>query len=211
MKRTRRSAGGGDCMEEQCVEAGEHDGAPLHDYLACHYEQLVNKLRGYLGCPDLAADSLHDAWVKLAEMRTDVRVRDPKAYVFRVACNIAADRLRRERHAGVDEIGAIEDLPDPTPGPMQTAQARAAWRTLVEAVQYLTRRQQAIFVDIRLEELLHRDVAVRYGLSGHIVRRELRDAERLCLAHLNGSPATRPMRRHLNAGRRVYDKGLMHA
>ena len=86
----------------------------------------MQALRGHLGCPDLAADSLHDAWLRVAEggAAPAPAVLNPGAYVFRMACNIAIDRLRAERLPGAAEV-IWADIEDTAPGPQRIAQARS--------------------------------------------------------------------------------------
>ena len=41
--------------------------ACLSDFLVANYARLIGRLRARLGCEDLASDSLHDAWLRLAD------------------------------------------------------------------------------------------------------------------------------------------------
>ncbi|MBB1627361.1 RNA polymerase sigma factor [Achromobacter sp. UMC71] len=154
-------------------------GPSLGDFVATHYPRLLNTLRAHLGCADLAADSLHDAWLRLADGDADpgVAVANPGAYVFRMACNIAIDRLRAERPLrGACHDIDLEDVEDTAPGPQRIAQARSSMRDLLRLIDTLPRQQREIFIDVRIEGMLQSEAAARYGVSGRIVRRHLRDA-----------------------------------
>ncbi|GAA4322229.1 hypothetical protein GCM10023144_02040 [Pigmentiphaga soli] len=48
-------------------------------FLAAHYDELKRRLTRHLGCPDLAGDSLQDAWLRLASQRSARPVANPEA------------------------------------------------------------------------------------------------------------------------------------
>lgn len=173
-RRRDEFAGGG-------ASARRWQGPCLGDFVAAHYARLLNTLRAHLGCADLAADSLHDAWLRLADggAEPDVAVVNPGAYVFRMACNIAIDRLRSDRPLrGACHDLDLEDVEDTAPGPQRIAQARSSMRDLLRLIDTLPRQQREIFIGVRIEGMLQSEAAARYGVSGRIVRRHLRDARR---------------------------------
>ena len=100
--------------------AGAGEPTALQRFIASHYDDLRCRLVAYLGSEDLAGDSLHDVWLRLATSQA-AEVRNPGAYVFRMACNLAVDGLRQ----GWREVGQDGDdaglLADDAPGPAQVA------------------------------------------------------------------------------------------
>ena len=92
--------------------AGAGEPTALQRFIASHYDDLRCRLVAYLGSEDLAGDSLHDVWLRLATSQA-AEVRNPGAYVFRMACNLAVDGLR--------QLALV--LADDAPGP-----ARSCWR-----------------------------------------------------------------------------------
>lgn len=151
--------------------------ACLGEFVAANYARLMQALRGHLGCADLAADSLHDAWLRLAGGAAPPApaIANPGAYVFRMACNIAIDRLRAERPFSATDV-VLEDVEDAAPGPLRIAQARSSMRGLMRLIEALPRQQREIYIGVRIEGMLQSEAAARYGVSGRIVRRHLRDA-----------------------------------
>lgn len=123
----------------------------LGEFVAANYGRLMQALRGHLGCPDLAADSLHDAWLRVAEggAAPAPAVLNPGAYVFRMACNIAIDRLRAERLPGAAEV-IWDDIEDTAPGPQRIAQARSSMRGVLRVIEALPRQQREIFIGVRI-------------------------------------------------------------
>jgi len=164
-----------------CGPAAGSDRAPPPDFqalLAANYADLHRRLARHLGCGDAASESLHDAWLRLADASFTDSVQSPVAYIYRVACNAAMDRLRAERpwqYAG-DAEDMLEQVVDHSPGPELIAEARSDLKAVERAMQGLPNRHQDILVALRVHELTRHEVAVRHGLSLRRVDTTLRQA-----------------------------------
>ncbi len=163
-------------------EAGAEPGRALRDCLVANYQRLHRRLQRHLGCADRASDCLHDAWLRLGDMAVLPTVQAPEAYVYRVACNMALDRLRGERASlQVQEPEfTVEAFADPSPGPEAVAEARSELRALERAMQRLPRRHRAVLEALRIEEMTRQEVARHYQLSLRNVDTALRLALRHC-------------------------------
>lgn len=184
-------------MYMPCGEAAEIDCAPPPDaatpdfqaLLVENYTELHRRLARHLGCADAASESLHEAWMKLDGVRFEGALQSPVAYIYRVACNAATDRLRAERpwqFTGAEE-DTLEHLIDHAPGPELIAEARSDLQAVERAMQVLPNRHQDILVALRVHELTRQEVAVRHGLSLRRVDTTLRQA----LLHLSVLPVSR--------------------
>ncbi|WP_398496275.1 RNA polymerase sigma factor [Variovorax sp.] len=154
------------------------------EFLVANYARLQRRLCRHLGCPDLASDCLHDAWLRLSERLPVPATRHPEAYVYRVACNLAIDRLRGNR-AGqqVDDAEVVlAGFADPAPGPERIAEVRSDMAALEQAIERLPRRQRAVLLALRLEEMSRDEVAGRYRMSLRNVDTALRQALDRCRA-----------------------------
>ncbi len=154
----------------------------LQGYLVENYRLLHRRLTRYLGCPELASDSLHDAWLRLGDKGPMQSVRCPDAYVYRVACNLAADQLRSRRIRQYTNDAELEFLADHSPGPDLIAEARADLEALTQAMNGLPSRHQDILVCLRVDELTRQEVAIRHGISLRRVDTMLRQALDFCVA-----------------------------
>lgn len=154
----------------------------LQHYLTAHYVHLHRRLARYLGCPDQASDSLHDAWVRLGEMALPDAVQNPESYVYRVACNQAIDSMRCNRpwQYTADVEAAMEYAADAGPGPEQIAEMRSEVEAVERALNGLPRHHQEILKNLRLEDLTRQEVAARHGLSLRNVDTMLRQALDYC-------------------------------
>ncbi|PIF13037.1 RNA polymerase sigma-70 factor (ECF subfamily) [Janthinobacterium sp. 13] len=140
-------------------------GIVLRDFLVANYARLHRRLLRNLGCPDLASDCLHDAWLRLADASAPVFVQNPNAYVYRVACNVAMDELRGRRSAQYDDAAAIEHLTDPAPGPDLIALARSDLAEVERVMQRMPYRHRSVLVALRIEEKTRQEVADEYQVS----------------------------------------------
>lgn len=154
----------------------------LQRYLVAHYAALQRRLTYRLGSPELASESLHDAWLRLGELTICATVVSLEAYVYRIACNVATDRVRNNRpwqyHSGSDSELAF--IADAAPGPEHIAAAGSDLKAVQRAMQCLPYRHQAILRCLRLEDLTSQEVAARYHISQRRVEQILRQALNHC-------------------------------
>lgn len=154
----------------------------LQGFLCANYEALRRRLTRHLGCPDMAGECLHDAWLRLGHLEVQAPVQNPSAYVYRVACNVAMDRMRGNRawQYTADAGSEIEQLADDTPGPERIAQARSDLAAVQRAMDRLPRRHRTVLVALRIDEMTREEVAGRYALSLRGVDTALRQALDYC-------------------------------
>lgn len=167
-------------------------GEELRHYLVSRYDHLLQRLSYRLGCADLARDSLHDTWLRLGDTSLPAMVRHPEAYVLRMACNVAVDRLRGERHGQAwAELDELEELADPAPRPDHIAEARSDLAVLERILGRLPYRHQAILRDLRIDESPRAAVALKYGLSTRRIDTVLRQSLEHCVAEMQGASSAR--------------------
>lgn len=153
-----RPAQGVSRLEEQLTDLFDLLQAPLCGYLL--------KLLGSLA---EAEDIAQEAFLRLySHLQTGGAVPHLRAWLFRVAHNLAIDRQRREQRAepltaaGWQELS--EQLADPAPRPDQTALAgeRAA---RMRAALALLSPQERHSLYLRMEGLRYREIAEVLGLQ----------------------------------------------
>ncbi|MBR1223163.1 sigma-70 family RNA polymerase sigma factor [Bradyrhizobium sp. U87765 SZCCT0131] len=148
--------------------------AALRGLLVDRYEELKLRLTRQLGSEELASESLHDTWLRLHRDDEVGAVRNPPAYLLRIAINAAMDRLRADgRRARRAEIEAALDVADAAPGPARETEARLEIEALDRAMRTLPERTRAILMASRLEGLTHHAIAERMGVSRRTVAYEL--------------------------------------
>ncbi|NMG35328.1 sigma-70 family RNA polymerase sigma factor [Azoarcus sp. TTM-91] len=160
----------------------------LRGILVQRYERIRHSLALKLGSPDLAGDALHETWLRLEAANIAGPVKNPQAYLTRMAVNLAIDVKRAEGHMlmSSDEVDALmEMVPDPAPGPAKVAEDRAQLRELQDILSRMPPRRREILILVRWEGWAHKDVAHHLGVSVRVVEHELKAAQALCAARLS--------------------------
>ena len=174
----------GDEAANEPLDEAQHRLA-LQGFLLENYAHLKRRLMRHLGCPDLASECLHDVWLRLGHIEVRAAVQSPEAYVYRMACNVAMDRMRSNRpwqYTG-DADTEFEHLADEAPGPDHIASARSDLAALERAMARLPRRHRSVLVALRIDEMTRDEVASRYDLSLRSVDTVLRQALDYCAEH----------------------------
>jgi len=162
---------------------------PLAAALAKHYEEIKAFIRRKVGCAELAADVAQDAWVKMAMAAPGEPVDNPRAYLFRVASNLAADRLRQTAlHARLDAAAPVQADAAAGLSPERVAAGRQEYAVLLAAVEELPEKCRAAFLLYRGRGMSMREVADALDISPktvekHIARAMLHCRARLAAAH----------------------------
>jgi RNA polymerase sigma-70 factor (ECF subfamily) len=159
--------------------------ATLRERLVQRYGQLKTLLSRKLGSSDLAGDALQDTWLRLESAENIDSVRNPDAYLYRMAYHAAIDKQRAEdRRLSVGEVEAMLDLVSPEPGPAQIAEANSDLNALVRVLEQMPKRRRDILLAVRLDGLGQREVAQRFGISLRLVELELKRAQEFCADHV---------------------------
>jgi RNA polymerase sigma factor (sigma-70 family) len=158
----------------------------LRQLLADDYNDLKLRLARRLGSLEFASEVLHETWLRLERYAGEPGLlRNPRAYLFRVALNVAKDRQRAgSRLLTLSEIEALRHADRDEIDPARIAVARADIDALANALEELPERRRAIFIAARLEELPYRDIASAFGISIRMVERELKRALAHCRERL---------------------------
>ena len=137
---------------------------------------------GFLGP---AGDALQDTWLRLENSENIEAVRNPGAYLYRMAFHSAIDRQRaEERRLSVGEVELMLDLASPEPGPAEVAEANSELDALIRALEQMPQRRRDILLAVRLDGMPQREVAERFGISLRLVELELKRAQEHCAEQL---------------------------
>lgn len=160
--------------------------APLFAELAGHYAEVTAYIRRRVTCPELAADIVQDACLRLARMGEPAAIKNPRAFLYRVAGNLAIDHLRRERARAkfmVADVPAEEEA-DRRPSAETALGAREEVALLLEIVQELPPRCREVFTLRKFDDLDQAEIAARLGISRNMVEKHLRAGLLHCTARL---------------------------
>jgi RNA polymerase sigma-70 factor (ECF subfamily) len=142
-----------------------------------HFGELSRFLTRHVGCRELAADLLHELFLRLlSNEKTAVDIRHPRGFLFRCARNLATEAASSPRWRGVppgddaapvDEDGLDWCCPERHAGDKQTL-AR-----LLDVVMRLPPRCRDAFILHKFDGLKYAEVAEHMGISVGQVEKHL--------------------------------------
>lgn len=160
----------------------------LQRTLEKNYTSLVRRLAGVLRSQDRARDAVHDAYVKLGNGPRVGDVRNPLAYVYRMALNLGLNVAVRDARVSIASPDLISSLRDEAPDPERIAFAMHDYNRLLRALDALPERRREIFLARWRDEFTLDEIAAHFRLHKRTVRKELEKAERI----LHGSSSNSP-------------------
>ena len=168
------------------IQQGHRDA--LSALLDRYWASLVGYAAGITGDRDVAQDVAQETFVQIWVKRLDWEsTGTPRAYLFRIARNLALnarrDRaLRQSRHEGAaDELLGLSP-----PTPADDLEADSLLREIQAAIAELPERRREAFLLARFPGLTHREIAETMGISLQTVSNQMSAALaqlRVALAH----------------------------
>jgi RNA polymerase sigma-70 factor (ECF subfamily) len=160
---------------------GRENTSTLRALLIDRYGDLKHRLARRLGSSDWAEDALQDTYLRLDGTEVVGQVRNPGAYLFRAAFNIALNRRRAENpRLGARDIEALLHLADDAPDALRIIESRSDMMKLKRVMAELPPRPRAILFAARLDGLSMQQIAERFSVSVSTVEKELRRAQEHC-------------------------------
>jgi len=140
-----------------------------------HARELRVYVTHQLRCAHTAADVVQDTFVRLAQQPSDAADSNPRAYLYRVAHNLAVDHHRRLERRATESTPheAMSEIADETPAPERWIDGHRRVAALQRAMIELPVLTQQIFQLNRIEGLTYSEVAKRLGISESSVQKHL--------------------------------------
>jgi RNA polymerase sigma-70 factor (ECF subfamily) len=156
-----------------------------------HNHMLVGYLTARLRSEQEAKEVAQEAYVRLLQLQEPGTPSLLRAYLFKIATNLAIDRLRHRgvRHRAEEQPELFEDLTisrSELDDPAKQLLVREQAEQLLGYLQELPIKCQRVFNLHRLEGVPQHEVAVRLGFSARMVRRYVTYAMVYCHLRLDG-------------------------
>jgi len=139
---------------------------------------------------DVAQEAYLRAYV--AEQRQSIE--QPKAFLFRVAKNLALTRLSRKSRRITDYIEEAGEsvVMDTSPASDEELEAQQSFGLYCEAVAALPEKCRQVFLLRKVHGLSHKEIGERLGLSISSVEKYLREGILACRAHVTDHETPMP-------------------
>ena len=147
-----------------------------------NYQDLLRFLTRRTGDAERAAVLAQNTYLRLATVQSTLEIENPRAFVYRVAGNLAIDALRREGRLAPDLtfLEAGEAAADGTPSPEASVLARDRLRQLEEALDELPAKARTALLLNRVEGRPFAEIAGELGVSESMVAKYIARALRHC-------------------------------
>lgn len=154
-------------------------------WFAEHVHPHEGALRGYLHGvvgPGDVDDLVQETYARLLRARARGPVGHPRGLLFATARNAARDLFRRRSTANTFPIAEMDEsrVFDAAPNAAESASRQQESDLLAAAIAELPPRCREILVLRKFENLSHREIAEKLGISVHTVEAQLTKALHRC-------------------------------
>lgn len=157
----------------------------ISELFRSHNRALVGFLAARLNSEAEAQEIAQEAYVRLLQLQETKASGFLRAYLFRIAANLAIDRMR---HRGVVSRAPMAELFEEwldTPGPDQHALTDAELRRVAKALRMLPREVSSVFVMHVVEGRSLQQIARETKVSDRMLRYRVARALAHCRAYLD--------------------------
>jgi len=162
------------------------------------YRKYNQALRKFLARqrlkPGEVADIVQETYYRIHKAGNVDAIRNPKAFLFRVADNVRFNQRKLQRRGIQDDALDIDsvDIESDEPGPHRRLQGEQELAIVCAALEELAPKCREAFVMNRFENMSFREIAVELGVSASMIEKYVSHA----IAH---------MRKRLNDDRPAND------
>jgi RNA polymerase sigma-70 factor (ECF subfamily) len=151
----------------------------LAQLVEVHYQELLQYITRRTGSESTAQEVLQETWIR-ANSKSGELPDNPRAYLYRMANNLAIDLLRREKTRSAttatdtsDDLVHLTDIPSAAPSPEDAAISRQEIKALNAAVAELPEKCRQVFLYYRGQGLSMRQIADRLAISDKTVEKHI--------------------------------------
>jgi RNA polymerase sigma factor (sigma-70 family) len=163
----------------------DHKEKILQQLYLAHDLELRQFLIRRVGEQD-AADLLQETWLHFLKLADIDAVRTPRAFLYKIAANIAVDFGRKAQRAAnfpIDEQD-YDNLPSPLPTPETIVEQIWQFERFTDVLQELPETRRRAFIMNKMEGLTHAEIALQLGISEKSVQRTIIKALNHCIKRL---------------------------
>jgi RNA polymerase sigma factor (sigma-70 family) len=143
---------------------------------------LARRLRSVADARDVA----HEAYIRLLRVKRKDLIRDPQAYLYRIAVNILYEfELKKKADAvGLARCAESQVAEADFGHPEQDVEVLQTRKRIEAVLGELSPRCRAVFILYRRDGLSYKEIGARIGISTNMVKKYLARGLRHCREHL---------------------------
>ncbi len=149
-------------------------------------EQHRIELSGYLiknnHAPDVVADILQDAYIRLVNIKSDTDIKNPRAFLYKIVSNLAIDYYRRNirTEARKEDSDALNNVPDATPSLERQLYSQEKLIFLQQVINELPPKCQQVFIMHKFKHYPYSKIKQELGISESTIVKHMVKAMRHC-------------------------------
>lgn len=146
-----------------------------------YYSQLVNYIAYRMTDRSLAADIVHDAYVKVIEVKAERELEYPQAFLYKAATNLMFDYFRLHKRRGHQSMSDVENYEgQPLDRPQDHHYQLQRVQLVEQALSELSSVCRTAFLLRKLEGLGHPEISAQLNISQAMVEKHIVVAMRHC-------------------------------
>ena len=159
-------------------------------FLEHHRDELFHFLNRRVGCPETARDLLQDLFLRLANHSGGEPIQNPRAYLYRIAANLATDHVRmNERRAKREDADTeLKRIVDPAAAVDELVAVQLRMEHLKAVIAELPPRCREVFILLKIKQYTYEEVQEELGISPAMVFKHMKKALEHCRQRLQSEP-----------------------
>ena len=151
-----------------------------------HRGELLRFLTRKVTCQETAQDIFQETFIRFACYREKNTVENPRAFIFRIAANLAADYLRSlaRQTSEPEHENLIADLESPAASVEASVISQQEFELLMVALMELPPKCREVFILLRLKNYSYAQVEQELGISSTMILKYLNRALSHCRERL---------------------------
>lgn len=143
------------------------------------YQRHFGELRAFIlrrvGCRELAAELTNETFIRVLSQETVAPVHSQRAFLYRIAGNLAIDHHRSSRVQAecIDELDESEHLATDLTDPARVVCARQTLDRLRQAIEALPPQCCRAFIMFKFGGRSHAEIAAEFGVTKNAVEKLL--------------------------------------
>jgi RNA polymerase sigma-70 factor (ECF subfamily) len=149
----------------------------LSAFFLLHQKDLMQFLSYKVRCAETAADLTQETYLRIAHHPDVGNIENMRAYLFRIANNLALDYLRSQTRQSQRDAGPVtDDLVSHQPEPDAALSDRQQLEYLEQIIYGLPPKCRAVFLMSRVEGKSYTEISKQFGISPRTVEGHMRKA-----------------------------------